>query len=82
MEILCKPSSQPWLLTFWKFQVDEVDPNKTYSELGFDSFKIVTFCGLINSELNIELTPAIFWEHNSLNELAIFLQESKATSFH
>ncbi|TMU98191.1 SDR family NAD(P)-dependent oxidoreductase [Streptomyces sp. DASNCL29] len=52
-----------------KFDADDLDAHTGFDAFGFDSISLVAFSKLIKESLGIELTPAVFFDVNTLAAL-------------
>lgn len=57
---------------------DELDPKTELTEYGFDSIGFTQFANSLNDALGLELTPTVFFEHQTLAKLAQHLSQSHA----
>ena len=48
--------------------------NSEISEFGFDSVSIVTFTGWINEKFNLDINPAVFFEHRTAASFVNYLK--------
>lgn len=48
---------------------ESLDPNRPFSELGFDSMQAVQFSAHLEDWLKIKLSPTLMWEFPNVNEL-------------
>jgi len=53
---------------------DDIDLNSEISEFGFDSVSIVTFTGWINEKFNLDINPAVFFEHRTAASFVNYLK--------
>ncbi|NSL86223.1 SDR family NAD(P)-dependent oxidoreductase [Chitinophaga sp. Mgbs1] len=59
---------------------DKLDHRENLADLGFDSVRLTAFANRINAHYNIEITPALFFAHPTLEKLtAYFLNAYKET---
>ena len=58
-----------------KINESDIDFAENMSTYGFDSVTFTEFANLINSQLEIEVTPLIFFEQETLDELTEYLLE-------
>ncbi|MFI5813785.1 SDR family NAD(P)-dependent oxidoreductase [Streptomyces sp. NPDC051643] len=58
-----------------KFDVEELDAGTGFYAFGFDSISFVTFAGLVGERFGIALSPAVFFEADTLNALGRHLME-------
>lgn len=66
-EVICK---------LLKLKTKDVDFTKDMSEYGFNSLTMTDFTNLLNQSFHITLTPAVFFECSSLEELAGYVIEN------
>jgi glyoxylase-like metal-dependent hydrolase (beta-lactamase superfamily II)/acyl carrier protein len=59
-------------------QVERIDAEKPLSEYGFDSITFTQFTNRLNQTYQLDLTPALFFEHSTLSHLAQYLQANYA----
>ena len=52
---------------------DTLDPSRDMGEYGMDSVLVIDFISAINAAFKLSLSPAIFFEHKSLDEFTEFL---------
>ena len=48
---------------------EDIDLYENISEYGFDSISLTRFAGMINKQFDLEITPDIFFEHDSIGSL-------------
>ena len=61
-----------------KLQEHEIDLDEEMSLYGFDSITLTDFSNLLNDKYNVQMTPAIFYAHTSINAVTNYLcQEYK-----
>jgi acyl carrier protein/NADP-dependent 3-hydroxy acid dehydrogenase YdfG len=63
-----------------KIEINQLDINEELREYGIDSILIVKFIGQINQLYQLELSPAILFEHTSLASLIQYLIKDKKTA--
>lgn len=51
----------------------EVDPDRTFHELGLDSISAVYLLEQIEQRYNITFTPLYFWDYPTIRKLAVQL---------
>ena len=61
-----------------KVRVEEIDTETDLSEYGFDSITFTAFANHLNQTYQLDLTPALFFEHATLQRLAQYLQTTYA----
>ncbi|MCP4699547.1 MAG: SDR family NAD(P)-dependent oxidoreductase, partial [Gammaproteobacteria bacterium] len=61
-----------------KISPRQIDVMEEMTEFGFESITLTEFANLLNSLYHLELTPAIFFKHSTLDSLASFLAEKYA----
>lgn len=61
-----------------KMKQKDVSFSRNMSEYGFNSLTLTDFTNLLNQTFQISLTPAVFFECNSLEELAVYMIENYA----
>ena len=49
--------------------------------MGFDSISLTEFANALNDQYDLSLTPAVFFEHECLNQLADWLAEAHGSAF-
>jgi len=59
-----------------KLPADGVRPDKKFSSLGFDSITFTNFSNLINDRYNTSISPASFYEYQTLGEFSSYLCRS------
>ena len=68
---------QQWLRAriaeYVQLNADEVQPGTPLSRYGLDSIYALSLCGDIESELGIELDPALIWDHPTVDALTTAL---------
>lgn len=60
-------------------QMDELDAHTGLDEYGFDSITFSELANQLNQRYQLELMPTIFFEHNTLHDLANYLSHSYHT---
>ncbi|MFF4602688.1 SDR family NAD(P)-dependent oxidoreductase [Streptomyces sp. NPDC001339] len=53
-----------------KFEADELDVHTGFDAFGFDSVSLIAFSKLVKESLDIDLTPAVFFDVTTLDALA------------
>jgi acyl transferase domain-containing protein/2-polyprenyl-3-methyl-5-hydroxy-6-metoxy-1,4-benzoquinol methylase len=61
-----------------KVQVEEISAETAFSEYGFDSVTFVKFANHLNQIYQLDLTPALFYEHSTIERLAKYLRTTYA----
>ena len=56
-----------------KIKIQDLNPFQELSHYGMDSIGVITFTNTINDYLQINLTPAILFEHNTINSFGEYL---------
>jgi polyketide synthase PksN len=64
-----------------KVNTEDIDVNTELSEYGFDSITFTAFSNKLNQEHKLELTPTIFFEYPTIQNLVEYLIEEHYTSF-
>ena len=64
-----------------KARVDDIDVESELSEYGLDSIGLTQLSSELNQSYQIELTPAIFFEHPTLEKLARYLVSEHQSAF-
>ena len=64
---------------FLKIRVEEIDAEAEFSEYGFDSITFMAFASLLNQTYQLDLTPALFFEHSTLKRLTQYLHATYAS---
>ncbi|MEW5803368.1 MAG: thioester reductase domain-containing protein [bacterium] len=60
---------------------DEVHLDEDMSDYGFDSISYTVFANRINEKFNLEITPAIFFEHPTIGSFTAYLCHEYQDSF-
>lgn len=60
-----------------KIPLDNIDPHKTFVEMGLDSLDLVTLSGDLEETLGIVLDPIIAYKYNTIEALACYLASVK-----
>jgi polyketide synthase PksN len=68
-----------WVSQIQKIKISEIDPNHELNRFGFDSISFTRLANRLNKEYQLELTPALFFEHATLQRLAEFLVKEYPT---
>ncbi|OSC42265.1 SDR family NAD(P)-dependent oxidoreductase [Mycobacterium decipiens] len=58
-----------------KFEPEEIDPRTGLDQFGFDSISLVTFAKRIHEQFGVEISPAVFFEVNTLEALGSHLAD-------
>src|SRR5262249_45486808 len=61
-----------------KVPVEEIDTRTPFSEYGFDSITFTELANRLNQSYQLDLTPALFFEHSTLSRLAQYLHATYA----
>jgi polyketide synthase PksN len=62
-----------------KIAPEKLRPDSNLADFGFDSISLTDFAGLLSGQYGIVVTPALFFGHSTLNQLArYFLAEHQA----
>ena len=61
-------------------KAEEINIKQELSEYGFDSISFTQFANHLNQSYQLDLTPALFYEHSTLEHLAQYLQATYATA--
>lgn len=64
-----------------KVNSQDIDAHTELSEYGFDSITLTEFANSLNHSYGIDLTPALFYEHSTLQRVAAYLMEAYADIF-
>nr|WP_052410168.1 SDR family NAD(P)-dependent oxidoreductase [Paenibacillus durus] len=59
-----------------KLKKDLIDPEENLAEFGFDSISLTEFALVLSRHYGIELTPAVFFGHSTLNKLTLYLVQT------
>jgi 8-amino-7-oxononanoate synthase len=62
-----------------KVRFEEIDVGTELSEYGFDSITFIRFADRLNRTYQLDLTPALFYEHPTLEQLTHYLYATYAT---
>jgi 8-amino-7-oxononanoate synthase len=62
-----------------KVRFEEIDAETELPEYGFDSITFTEFANRLNQTYQLDLTPALFYEHPTLEQLAQYLHATYAT---
>jgi amino acid adenylation domain-containing protein len=58
---------------------DSLDPGRDMGEYGMDSVLVIDFISAVNAAFGLSLSPAIYFEHKSLDEFTQFLTTQNPT---
>jgi acyl carrier protein len=61
-----------------KVRVEEIDVETEFSEYGFDSVAFTAFAHRLNQTYQLDLTPALFYEHSTIERLTQYLETAYA----
>ncbi|UMR33393.1 SDR family NAD(P)-dependent oxidoreductase [Massilia sp. MB5] len=64
-----------------KVAEQDIDGDTQWSEYGFDSITLTSFCNSLNDEYGVGLAPTIFFEYPTLDGLAKFLAQERRPLF-
>ena len=64
----------------FKVTHEDIDTKEIFSEYGFDQVSLTKLTEMINKKYNLEITPAIFSEYQSIESLAYYLSKFKINS--
>lgn len=64
-----------------KVEKKDIDLSADMSDFGFDSITLTEFSNHVNDRYNLEITPAIFFEHPSLESFSGFLLNEYRANF-
>ena len=74
-----KEELETWLVShiahYLNVLPDEIDVNDSFVEYGLDSSVALTLTGELETWLNLELQPTLFWECSNIPELIQYLEE-------
>lgn len=62
-----------------KVKPSDIDYRAEFSEFGFDSVSLTVFGNTLNEQYDIELSPTVFFEFPTVNDLVDFLTEEYGT---
>lgn len=76
---------EPWLqkelarivMSLLKLEAADVSTTKILLDLGFDSIGLTTFANAINEEFALDITPVLFFDHPSIQEIAKHLSDER-----
>ena len=71
----------PIVMAVLKSEADEIDHDEAFNAYGFDSISLTEFANALNDQYDLSLTPAVFFEHECLNQLADWLAEAHGSAF-
>jgi acyl transferase domain-containing protein/tryptophanase/acyl carrier protein len=77
----------PWLqnelsqivMRLLKLDADEMSSDKILMDLGFDSIGLTTFANAVNDKFQLDITPVLFFDYPSIDEIAKYLAEERRT---
>lgn len=58
-----------------KVRKEDMNPGAEWSEYGFDSITLSELATCLNQQWNLELTPALFYEHTTISRLGAWIAE-------
>ncbi|HEX8617120.1 MAG TPA: SDR family NAD(P)-dependent oxidoreductase, partial [Thermoanaerobaculia bacterium] len=61
------------VMEFLKLEATDVAPDKILLDLGFDSIGLTTFANAVNEKYQLDITPVLFFDYPSLNEISNYL---------
>ena len=61
------------VMQFLKLDADDVSVDKILLDLGYDSIGLTTFANTINEKYQLDITPVLFFDYPSINEIAKYL---------
>ncbi|ASZ12601.1 non-ribosomal peptide synthetase [Chitinophaga sp. MD30] len=64
--------------TLLKLQPEDIELDEKLSEYGFDSILLIKYANELNDYYDVDLTPAVFYNHVTINELTAFLLKEHA----
>lgn len=64
-----------------KLDVQRIDLQQEFGEYGFDSVLLTAFAQSLNSVYALDITPALFYTHSTINSLAVFLAKEYPANF-
>jgi acyl carrier protein len=74
---------QNWLrervAAYGDVSADDVDTDARLTDLGLDSVYALTLCGDIEDTFNVDMDPAVIWDHDTIRSLADALAAMFAT---
>lgn len=86
-KIKSKPQTQEYkileshLLNYFaeelELRKEEIDKNDDFHALGLTSIKAVYIADRISRELDLNVTPSVFWKHPTIRQLALYLEKNK-----
>ena len=59
-----------------KIAIDDIDEEEELSEFGFDSIMLTSFSNKLNQTYDIDISPALFFEYNTIASLGSYLIEA------
>ncbi|WP_255298242.1 SDR family NAD(P)-dependent oxidoreductase [Brevibacillus dissolubilis] len=65
-----------------KISRDELDLDENLADFGFDSVTLTEFAALLTKHYQIEITPALFFSHSTLEKLAAYLNGEHQAAIH
>ncbi|HEX9984336.1 MAG TPA: SDR family NAD(P)-dependent oxidoreductase [Thermoanaerobaculia bacterium] len=66
------------VMGFLKLDAVDVPPDKILLDLGFDSIGLTTFANAVNDRYQLDITPVLFFDYPSLEEIAKYLCAERA----
>ncbi|MBV9496107.1 MAG: SDR family NAD(P)-dependent oxidoreductase, partial [Acidobacteria bacterium] len=66
------------VMQFLKLERSEVATDKVLLDLGFDSIGLATFANAMNERFELDVTPILFFDYPSLEEISRHLSEERA----
>ncbi|WPQ61781.1 SDR family NAD(P)-dependent oxidoreductase [Chitinophaga sancti] len=64
-----------------KVDEENIEGNAELSEYGFDSISFTQLANRLNHEYDLGITPAVFFEYSTLDELSAYLEKEHTTVF-
>ncbi|MBO9699918.1 MAG: SDR family NAD(P)-dependent oxidoreductase [Sporocytophaga sp.] len=61
------------VMGFLKLDAEDIGLDQILSDLGFDSIGMTAFANTINEKYQLEITPVLFFEYPSINEITRYL---------
>ncbi|QYF93466.1 SDR family NAD(P)-dependent oxidoreductase [Massilia sp. PAMC28688] len=65
-------------MDFLKLEAEDIQGDKILLDLGFDSVGLATFANLVNEKFALDITPILFFDYPSIDEIARNLASERA----
>ena len=65
-----------------KLDADDISSDKILLDLGFDSIGLTTFANAVNEKYQLDLTPVLFFDYPSIDEIATTLELGTSAAKH